>query len=365
MSIDSIHSFIALVAAAVIAVMAACLVFVMMPRGANLANYRASRYMLAAGYLVFSAATLFALHAGPDVYGTGPLVLTVTVITAGLSAFLFQHTILTLINPMFLTVRRLAATFIPIALTVCALLAAFMWGSQRIFDIAFYLSAGLYFLLLYIYIKAFRREYGDYVMAVNNFFSDDSGLHLKWVRTAYYLAVGMGALAGVSLFLPSAFFVGFIAFVAVFYVYYAVRYIDYGRMFAEIAPAFEPVYDEVGAASANTREVAVKIGGWIEAKGFLAGGTTLDSMSRELGLPCSEVSAFHRSQSGRSFRRWITELRMEEAREMIMADPDISLHEVARRVGMPRYRRFVSAFSDICGESPRDFRERLRRWSRS
>lgn len=360
MPINTVYVLITAVAGISIGIMGICLMTVAMPRDKRLANYRISRFIFATGYLAISAACLLAMHADVSYAGRiNPMIVVMTLVTAALQAFLFQHTMLTLVNPMYLTARRVLRSLIPILAAGFAFSASYLWGGERLFRAAFFIAYGLYFLQMIIYVRRFRREYGDYVVTINNYFADDDGLHLKWIVRAYYPSVLLGIVAAVAVFLPVVPFMFFIGVVAVFYVYYAVRYIGYARVFPRMAPALESVPNETDGPQASRDEVAAKIGEWIAAKKFTQPGITPDSISEDLGLPRSAISLCLRRRDGRSFRRWINELRVDEAREVMIACPEMPLHEVGERAGFRNLRSFVRSFESVEGEEPRYFRERI------
>lgn len=359
MPINSIHTLITIVAGTLIAIMAVCLLAVGMPRDKRLKNYRTSRRVLAVGYFMLSAACFLALWVGlSHTAETDPMVKTVVLITASLQGMMYEYTVLTLINPMFPTIRRIISSLIPIVIGGIVLGASFAWGGVAVFQWAFYAAWCLYMLQLVVYLRMFRREYSNYKDALNNYFSDDRGRHLKWIRTAYYLAVGLGIAAGLSLFLLSVSFAVFMALLTIFYVYYAVRYIGYARHFAAMAPAFEPLFEEVGDQSAETEKLVASVNEWIARKRFVQTGVTLEQAAAELGVNRT-LLAIYIDRKGRTFRRWITELRMEEAREIIISDPRLPLSQVCDAVGVKRLRLFYNSFSRVTGEDARDFRDRM------
>ncbi len=362
MQISIIHAAVTTITALLVGVMALCLFTVAMPRDRKLAPYRVSRYILAGGYLLLSSACLLAVWAGvPHTYEVNPLVRIITLVAATFQGVMCQYTILSLVNPMSLSFSRIAASLLPVVAVDLALVSVYIWGSERLSDMVFYVVCGLYFLLLAIYENIFRREYRDYMVAINNYFADDEGFHLRWIRTAYYLAFSLGLLAGFSLFLPSMPFIVFIGLVGVFYVYYAIRYIGYARVFPRMAPALEPLFDGAGGgAQAGREDMAATIAEWIGGKGFLQPGITLASVSEKLGLPRSAFAMYIRRKGGRSFSRWINELRVDEARELIIAFPGMSLQEVAQRAGFSTMRLFIGSFETVEGEEPRYFQERIR-----
>ncbi len=361
MTIDSVNTIIAAAAGVSIGVMAILLLTVAMPRDKKFAAYRTSRYILAAGYLLLSAVCVFSVYMRLPFSGkVDSRTLTITLSAAALQGVMFQYTILALINPMRLTLRYVMNSLVPVVAVVTVLVGTYLWGGQKLWIIVFHVACGLYFLLIAVHERLFKREYRDYVVIIKNHFADDNGLHLKWISRAYYLVVSLGTAAGISLFLPAVPFMFIIGLIAIFYVYYAIRYIGYARVFPRTAPALEPVFDEVGGHRAGHDEMPSKIGEWIACKKFSRPGITFDSVSEELDLPRMELAMYIRSHGGRSFSRWINELRVEEAREVMITCRDMPLKEVAARTGFSSLRAFIRSFESVEGERPRYFQERIR-----
>jgi AraC-like DNA-binding protein len=62
-----------------------------------------------------------------------------------------------------------------------------------------------------------------------------------------------------------------------------------------------------------------------------------------------------RRRTGRTVQEWIIERRMVEARELL-AETDLPVGEVARRVGIPDAGYFSRLFSRAHGGTPRQWR---------
>lgn len=357
----SVHNMITAAAGILIGVMAVCLLTVRMPRDGRLLNYRISRRMLALGYFVLSAACFLALCIGISHKSgsTDPMVKTVTLITGALQALMYQFTILTLINPMFPTFRKIMRSAVPITAVAAVVACSYVWGGEEAFRWTFSVAWVLYFVLLVIFIRMFRKEYADYETALHNYFSEDDGRHLRWIRTAYILAQALGFSAGISLALKSVSFAVFMSLLTVFYVYFAIRYISYGRSFWEMAPALEPLFEEVDSKKGDHANIPALINDWIGKKGFAEAGVTMDNISDRIGVDRTLLAFYINRVEGKSFRRWITGLRVEEAREKIMENPRMPLSEVSDAVGIRGRRMFFSSFRRFTGEDVRDFRDRM------
>jgi AraC-like DNA-binding protein len=119
---------------------------------------------------------------------------------------------------------------------------------------------------------------------------------------------------------------------------------DADRACAEIAP----VIDQAVASSQALHEVRAHV-----AREPL--GATLRSVSRALGR--SERSLQRElSTAGTSFRNEVRHARAHAA-AILLADTDLKLEAVARKVGYASMSHFASAFRDVIGEPPLAYRQ--------
>lgn len=82
---------------------------------------------------------------------------------------------------------------------------------------------------------------------------------------------------------------------------------------------------------------------------------SLRDVARELGVTPGHLTTVVRRRTGRTVGEWIIERRMAAARGML-AETDLSVAEVARRVGVPDPGYFSRLFSRAHGSAPREWR---------
>jgi AraC-like DNA-binding protein len=82
---------------------------------------------------------------------------------------------------------------------------------------------------------------------------------------------------------------------------------------------------------------------------------SLRDVARELGMTPGHLTTVVRRRTGRTVQEWIIERRMAEARGLL-AETDLPVAEVARRVGVPDPGYFSRLFARAHGVSPRKWR---------
>ena len=84
---------------------------------------------------------------------------------------------------------------------------------------------------------------------------------------------------------------------------------------------------------------------------------SLRDVAREVGMTPGHLTTVVRRRTGRTVQEWIIERRMAEARSLL-AETDLPVAEVARRVGVTDPGYFSRLFSRTHGASPRRWRGR-------
>lgn len=86
---------------------------------------------------------------------------------------------------------------------------------------------------------------------------------------------------------------------------------------------------------------------------------SLRDVAGEVGMTPGHLTTVVRRRTGRTVQEWIIERRMAQARDLL-AETDLPVAEVARRVGMPDPGYFSRLFGRTHGGTPRQFRSSAR-----
>lgn len=88
-----------------------------------------------------------------------------------------------------------------------------------------------------------------------------------------------------------------------------------------------------------------------------AGKITLSSAARMVHMNVSYLSKLFSDETGQTFTHYIARVRVERAKEMLSA-LNMKIYQVARNVGYPDVKYFVSVFKEITGQTPSEWRQR-------
>ena len=96
---------------------------------------------------------------------------------------------------------------------------------------------------------------------------------------------------------------------------------------------------------------------WVERKLFCEYDKTRDQVAAELNTTKEVLNLYFSSRVGVDFRTWRTNLRIEEAKKLLLENEDASLNIIAEASGFSDKSNFHRQFVKIVGCSPRQWRD--------
>lgn len=126
----------------------------------------------------------------------------------------------------------------------------------------------------------------------------------------------------------------------------------------DIVPANESHEGQVTDKACEKRTVeeidnAIRI--WREGRGFSNPELSISSFAREIGICRRQLSPYFGSHLGCTFRSWITSVRVEEAKKIILSNPDMKAEAVAETCGFSSRSFFQTSFKNITGMTPMEW----------
>ncbi len=341
------------------------LLFTATDESALLGNYRRARRAMACAYLFFAAVNAAEYLLGGSASDI-PLIRTITLAIAASQALLFTLAMLALLEVRFPGWRAIFRETIPVLLLIAAVFTVYTACSEQCFGVAFWIFAGVYAMLLVRYTYLFVHSYRRFRRRMKNWFSDNEADRLRWVAFSFYaaLCVGIGALA-TSVFTSTTSALIFTGVFDLFYLFFAVRFNNYAHRFATIGEAMESDTTEeadqgqqedlLSPAIVSTIETALRR--WTGEKQYLAPGVRIGEVAQYAGTNVKYLSLYLNNYAGCSFYEWIGSLRIEEAKRLMAGSPEMTVGEVARRVGISDKSNFIRQFTKQMHLSPSVWRQ--------
>jgi len=344
-------------------VLSALLFLLKVPDIAELRKYRIARKLIGAAYSFLGASKvlLLMLAGSPYPKETDFMLISTVCIIPSFQALLFTFSLITLLDAAYVTKKRLWAQLIPLlllsALTISGVAMNISWlilGLAYIFP-AYYVYQLIYYTILFV------KKYRKFEFDVNNFFSDNEIRRVRWVRTIFFISLGIGVWALLFTLplgpLPKIFDLAFILVCMMFYFYLAVRYLNYVHDFHTLGvvvasvPSLEPL--EIPAKN----DFKQRLDKWVSSKLFVKQGITIKELAEQLYTNRTYLSNYINSTHKVSFSQWLNSLRIEEAQKRIMDNPNISLKDLTLDLGYKEQSTFSKQFFIVTGLTPSEWKK--------
>ena len=272
-----------------------------------------------------------------------------------------------LIFPLFVSQLRLSTPRLHVPIIAFAVYISFLWMSlllsPTLSRILLYISIGLFIIeLMHVSIAFFYR------FRVVRDSCPEPGSEEEKLLICLNMVVR-------SLIVVSVSAVLFIIFVVVTHqfsaIYYLLMPLVFGYLFVSTVNSMvelktlsinnvEDVRPESSKHEDSTlhNELASRVNQWVKKEGFRRQGVTMVQMAQELSTNRVYLSQYINSHYGCSFVDWITQLRIDYAKQLLDST-SISIDLVASRSGFSGKAQFINAFKAHEGCTPGVWRQKM------
>ena len=234
----------------------------------------------------------------------------------------------------------------------------------------------------------FNRSYLQRNELIANYFSSDKKSDVRWLNISHWLFYILLAF-GVFSITSGAVFNWLLQFyVVAVNVYITVNFINFAKEYATLRLATteemiavmdktqsnnlnhkerkkkeedeEAEREEVTATSRTKKTykedfrniLRPRIAAWVKAKAYTHEQFTLEELATRLYTNKTYLSTFIKDEYDMNFSSWVASLRIDEAKRIMMKEPEKKLQEVAFECGFSSLAYFSSVFSKSEGISP-------------
>ena len=95
---------------------------------------------------------------------------------------------------------------------------------------------------------------------------------------------------------------------------------------------------------------------WKRKKGYCQSNISLKSVARECGFSDARFSQYLRQEENATFNEWISKLRMEEAKRILINQSSLPTEQVGKRLGFSTKSGFITWFKQQTGYTPESWR---------
>jgi AraC-like DNA-binding protein len=273
------------------------------------------------------------------------------------------------------------------ALVAFMLLESYKSGNQTYF---WYVCAAalIAFLIQSItYIVHFDRAYKKSLHELETYYDEDEGHKIKWVRFCY--VISMLTILFVLVYLCLYWFLDYKMEVASVYTIWWLLYMLYlTSNFISFIGSHKLVLDafahkalsageliqkisenkkrkekkdddsaQVVISESEIRKLEAALKQWVDKKSFREYDKSREDIARELNTTKEILHHYFISIKKVDFKTWRTELRIEEAKRLLLKDKNVSTNIIAEASGFSDRSNFHRQFVKIVGCSPKQWRD--------
>lgn len=233
------------------------------------------------------------------------------------------------------------------------------------------------------HIIAFNNSYKRALHNLEIYYDEDEEHKIKWIRFCYVIMMLTQMFVLVYLLLPRTLMKVYVLFYSLFMLYFSVNFISFlgSHKLLLDAFAYKALSGEGLAAARKTKKggrqpkrrtpasgseliytdkdlqkLDAALAQWVEAGKYRESDKTRDEIAAELKTS-KELLQTYFSDKGQDFRTWRTELRIRDAKTMLLANKNISVNAIGERCGFSDRSNFHRQFQKIVGCSPKQWRD--------
>ena len=104
-------------------------------------------------------------------------------------------------------------------------------------------------------------------------------------------------------------------------------------------------------------DIATRLEEWIAADGYTRPGLTITDVANDLLTNRTYLSSYINTTYDTTFREWITRLRIEYAKRLLLGSPELTVQDVSERSGFQSTSHFIRIFKERTACPPAKWRK--------
>lgn len=274
-----------------------------------------------------------------------------------------------ILNNSFLTRRRITKDVTHILVATVLVLLPLIPGLQHLTQ--YFFLAALIIMVVNISELAFlfRKQYKLNGEMLDNNFSNDMHYFVRWTSRSITLLIISWVFAVVTLFTNVYVNLVFQAYMVTLNFYIAINFTNFCTKYGDIARAYLPAGEDpediiIKPKETDSQTIEVqtqehRINTWMEAKEYVGSQFTIDELATKLGTNKGYLSFFINEHFGTNFSVWVSGLRINEAKQLMTANPERKMEDIAYTVGFSSPSYFSKVFASHEGMSPTVWRREV------
>ena len=376
-----------LIAGVASTVLSALLMMIKIPQSAYSGKLATSKHAIVVSFLICSFMMFYTIseYGSPAIWDWEMFTMLTMYIVVHFSTSIISYSMIALLN----TERHKGQSLFMPGLFVSAIIAFLLLESYKSQNMAYFgvvcLIAVVSFLIQsVIYIVYFDRAYKQSLKDMENYYDEDESHKIKWVRFCYIISMltNIVFLVYIGLF----WFLDYKMEVASLYTMWYMLYFTYlTSNFLSFLSTHKVVLEAVAHRALSGEGLKISLGDsfrtrksksshdtvkvndfksleralkiWVAQKRYCEYDKSREEIADELGTTKELLHQYFMTKKGVDFKTWRTELRIEEAKRMLIENTDFSINIIGELSGFSDRSNFHRQFVKIVGCSPKQWRE--------
>lgn len=358
--------------------LALILLLIRIPKTEYAKRLARSKYIIATSYMIGAFAFGYALYNADTPMYEDFTTITMLIVVAFIS-IIVSFSLINLLMPRFIDGGKFLVSIFLVFVASVILIESFFSGNMRLHKITLYIGVALFIIQSCSLIVIFDRAYRRSIHLLEKYYDEDEEHKIKWIRFCYILTMLTAMCILVYVFLPDKRFIRLYMFFYILYmIYFAGNYISFlgshkllldavgHYALSEQSPIFQKKRKKSGAAPDKAQgsrtddgftALSRSLEKWVKEKRFREYDKSREETAQELGTTKEQLQMYFTDKLGVDFRSWRTELRIKDAKEMLLKHKDYSINFVSETVGFSDRSNFHRQFSKSVGCSPKEWRD--------
>lgn len=373
------------------AVLAVLLLLIKIPQSAYSGKLATSKLAIVVSFLICSFMMFYTIsqYGSSAIWDWEMFTMLTIYIVVHFSTCIISYSMLALLN----TERQKGQNLFMPGLLVSAIVAFMLLESYKSQDMRYFAAVCLVAVIAFLiqsvtYIVYFDRAYKQSLTDLENYYDEDESHKVKWVRFCYVISMLTNIFFLVYLCL--FWFLDYKIEIAALYTFWYLLYFLYlTSNFLSFLSTHKLVLDAVAHKVLTGQELNIQLGegrrnrknrqggkraeasgkdaefnrieeslkSWVELKKYCEYDKSRDEIARELDTTTEMLHVYFNTRKGVDFKTWRTELRIEEAKRLLLENKEISTSVIGEISGFSDRSNFHRQFVRLVGCSPKQWRD--------
>lgn len=369
------------------AILAVLLMLIKLPKSDHMTKLANSKHGMIISFLICSFTMFYTISKYDEdfIWDWSMFTMLMIYIVVHFSTSIISYSMTALLNSN----KQKRNTYFKPGLFVSAILSILLFESYRSGDIRHFITICVVALTAFLiqsitYIVYFHRAYQQSVKDLENYYDEDEGHKIKWVRFCYIIAMltNLFFLVYLAMYWLLDYRMEVAALYTVWYLLYMLyltsNFISFIGSHKIILDAFAhnvlsgQIFQQRPSKKGKNKDVISEqamnvdkkfaaldkaIENWIAQKMYCEYDKTRDQIAEELNTTKDVLNLYFTTRVGVDFRTWRTALRIEEAKKQLLENKYASINMISEASGFSDKSNFHRQFVKIVGCSPKQWRE--------